>query len=235
MKYISINDLNEIIKENLSKIPEDIDLIVANPRSGFLPAIIISLIKNLPICDIESLAQNKIYSYGKTKKTNFINNVCDARKILVVEDSSYSGESIRLIREKIPSTLKDKCVLLVIFTNDKTMDLADICFEIINENRIFEWNLFHHKYLNYAALDLNVMYKNGVFKIKPSQKIDAVIIDYNLNKNEIVKKLNNNGIKHNRVIYPNEIDKKIYFIISDNVEKYKNCNVDIIEYGNRFN
>ena len=232
MIYISINKMNDIIKKNLNKIPNDIDLIVANPRSGLLPATIISLIKNLPICDIDSLKQNRIYSYGSTKKNNFINNINDARKILIVEDSSYSGNSIELIKNKIPNELKDKCVLLVLFTNKKTKNMCDMFFEVINESRIFEWNLFHHRYLNYAGIDLNVLYENDFFKIKPTQKIEAVIIDDNLNKKEIGKKLIEYNINFNRIIYRNEIDKKIQFIVSNNVNKFKNYNIDIIDYDN---
>lgn len=232
MIYISINQMNNIIKENLNKIPNDIDLIVANPRSGLLPATIISLIKNLPICDIDSLTENRIYSYGSTKKSNFINNINDARKILIIEDSSYSGNSINLIKNKIPKKLKNKCLLLVLFTNEKTKNMCDIYFEVINESRIFEWNLFHHRYLNYGGVDLNVLCENNFLKIKPTQKIEAVIIDDNLKKEEIEQKLIDYNIKFNRVIYRIEIDKEIQFIISNNVDKFKNYNVDIIDYNN---
>lgn len=232
MIYVSINQMNNIIKKNLNKIPNDIDLIVANPRSGFLPASIISLNKNLPICDIDCLEENRIYSYGCTKKTDFINNINDARKILIVEDSSYSGNSINLIKNKIPKKLKNKCLLLVLFTNEKTKNMCDIYFENINENRIFEWNLFHHRYLNYAGIDFNVLYENNFFKIKPTQKIEAVIIDNNLNKEEIEQKLIKHNISFNRVIYPFEIDKKIKFIICNKLNKFENYNVDIIDYDN---
>jgi len=232
MIYISINQMNNIIKENLNKIPNDIDLIVANPRSGLLPATIIGLNKNLPICDIDCLTQNRIYSYGSTKKNDFINDINEARKILIVEDSSYSGNSINLIKNKIPKKLKNKCLLLVLFTNEKTKNMCDIYFEVINESRIFEWNLFHHIYLNYGGVDLNVLYENNFFKIKPTQKIEAVIIDDNLNKEEIEQKLIDYNIKFNRVIYRIEIDKEIQFIISNNVDNFKNYNVDIIDYDN---
>lgn len=232
MIYISISQMNNIIKKNLNKIPNDIDLIVANPRSGLLPATIISLNKNLPICDIDCLMQNRIYSYGSTKKNDFIKNINEARKILIVEDSSYSGNSINLIRNKIPKDLKDKCLLLVVFTNEKTKNMCDIYFEKIDKSRIFEWNLFHHRYLNYAGIDLNILYKNNFFKIKPTQKIEAVIINDKLSKKKIEQKLKNNNIVFNRVIYPTEIDEKIKFIISDNLDEFENYNIDIIDYNN---
>lgn len=230
MIYISINQMNDIIKKKLNKIPDDVDLIVANPRSGLIPATIISLVKNLPICDIDSLSKNAIYSCGSTKNNNFVNNVDQARKILIVEDSSYSGNSIDLIKSKIPKRLKDKCILLVLFVNENTKNKCDLYFEVINQNRIFEWNLFHHRYLNYAGIDLNVIFENDVFKIKPTQTIEAIIIDDNLNKEEIEQKLKDANINFNRVIYPGEIDQKIDFVICKEKEKFKDYNIDIIDY-----
>ena len=232
MKYISINEMNDIVRKNLNKIPNDIDLVVANPRSGLLPETIISLIKNLPICDIDSFAQNRIYSHGSTKENNFINDINDARQILIVEDSSYSGNSINLIKNKSPQQIKNRCLLLVIFTNQATKSMCDIYFEVVDESRIFEWNLFHHRYLNYAGIDLNVIYENNILKINPTQKIEAIIINNSLNKNKIENELIKYNVKFNRIIYSYEIDEKIKFIIISNIKKFKNYHIDIIDYDN---
>lgn len=231
MKYISINILNNVIKNNIDKIPNDVDLIVANPRSGLLPASIISLIKNLPICDIDSFVDNRIFSSGSTKKTNFINDINDARKILIVEDSSYSGNSIRLIKNKIPESLRNKCILLVLFVNDNTKDLCDIYFNVINESRIFEWNLFHHRYINYAGIDYDLLFRNNCLKIKPTQRIEAVIINDGINKKEVEEELSKYDVGYNRVIYKKEIDSNVKFIVTTDTSKYKEYDIDIVNYN----
>lgn len=226
MVYISQNELNNCIKNNLYKIPNDIDLIVANPRSGIIPATIIALLKNLPICDISIFHNNHIYEYGSTKNNNFINNIDDSKRILIVEDSSYSGDSVNKIRNEIPDKYKDKCTILTIYVNERTKNLSDIYFEEINSNRIFEWNLFHHKYLNYSALELNVIFNKELI-IKPTQLIDSIIIDDNLKKedvSELLKLLN-----YNRIIYKKEI-KDEAIIICKNKKDYESINKFIIEF-----
>ena len=219
MVYVSQNDLNNCIKNNLYKIPTEVDLIVANPRSGINPAIIISLLKNLPICDISVFESNKIYSCGTTKQTNFIKTIDEAKKILIVEDSSYTGKSLEKIKEKIPSKYIKKCVILTIFVNEKTKNLTDIYFQEINHNRIFEWNLFHHKYLNYAGVELNVIYNNNRLVLKPTQFIKTIIINDDMNKKNAKNILKD--IKYGNIIYKNEITDEAFIVCKDKT-KYNN-------------
>ena len=54
MNYRNIRDLNNIILKKLSIIPRDFDLIVGVPRSGMLPANLLSLYLNRPYTDIHS-------------------------------------------------------------------------------------------------------------------------------------------------------------------------------------
>lgn len=233
MKYVSFNKMHEIIKKNLDKIPDDIDLIVAIPRSGLIPATYISLMKNIPMCNVETLINNRLYEYGNTKNTNdFISNANDAKHILLVDDSSYSGNSLKEAKEKIPKHLIRKCTSLVTIVNENTKNMCDIYFEEINSARIFEWNLFHHKYLNYAAIDINTIYKNGKFIIKPSQNIEAIIIDNNFNKDDINEKLQLNKIYFNKIIYKYEIYNDIKFIITNNSKEYVNLPISVIDIGN---
>lgn len=225
MVYVSYNDLNKCIKNNLYKIPNNIDLIVANPRSGFIPAIIISLIKNVPMCDISVFKTDNIYKCGTTKNVKQIYSINDANKILIVEDSSYSGNSIKKIKESIPNNLKDRCEILTVYVNEKTKCMTDIYFEEINKSRIFEWNLFHHKYLNHAAVEFDVLYSNKLL-IKPTQNIKSVIINDDLDKDEANALLKN--ISYDNIIYRKELrDEKI--IICKNKNLY-NVDVLIIEY-----
>lgn len=234
MEYISINNLTDTIKKNLDKIPTDIDLIVANPRSGLLPASIIALLKNLPLCDINSLVKDNIFEFGETKNTDFITSVEQANHILIVDDSSYSGNAIKKMRLKIPPDLLKKCCFLTIFVNDKTKDLSDIYFEIINKSRLFEWNLFHHTYLQYSGVDLKVIYNGSLFKIVPTRKIGAIIIEDNMNKDEISNILNKTEIKYDKILYKNEIDQNVKFIITNAYKDFAfiNDEVDIIDYQN---
>ena len=64
MNYRNIKDLNNIILQKLSIIPRDFDLIVGVPRSGMLPANLLSLYLNRPYTDIDSFLNGHIYKAG---------------------------------------------------------------------------------------------------------------------------------------------------------------------------
>lgn len=70
MNFKTIQNMTCDIFNNLNQIPHDIDLIVGVPRSGMLAASIIALDLNLPLTDIDSFLEGKIYGAGDTKKTN---------------------------------------------------------------------------------------------------------------------------------------------------------------------
>ena len=56
MQYISYNDLSNDIRNNLYKIPSDIDLIVGIPRSGMMVASIIGLLLNKSVMSLDNFA-----------------------------------------------------------------------------------------------------------------------------------------------------------------------------------
>jgi len=157
MNFITIKDLNNTINKNIYKIPKDVDLIVGIPRSGLLVANMISLYLNLPLTDLESLLSGKIYNSGSTKKNNnWIKKIEDARKILVVEDSSVTGASINKFKEQIKGCkYKDKIVLLTIYVTKETKKLTDLYFSICELQRMFEWNYMHHRGIINACFDID--------------------------------------------------------------------------------
>ena len=157
MKFRTLADLNSLIYKNISKIPNDVDLIVGIPRSGLLVANIISLYLNLPLTDINSLLNGNIYESGTTKiKEGWIKKINDARKILVVEDSSLTGNSLNKLKEQIAnSDLLDKIIILTIYVTDDTKRLADLYFEICNPPRTFEWNFMHNSSIKKACFDID--------------------------------------------------------------------------------
>ncbi len=100
---------------------------------------------------------------------------------------------------------------------------------MIDEARIFEWNIFHHNGLNYAAVDLELLVDN---KIIPTSKINSIIINDSISK-EDASKLIDCSILYDSIIYTNELEKsEVEFIITNNVEKYSKYNIKIIDFVN---
>lgn len=166
MNFRTISDLNNIINKNLYKIPRDIDLVVGVPRSGMLVANIISLCLNLPLTDIDSLIKGNIFESGKTKKKQWISEVSEARKILIVEDSSSSGTSLYEVKKKLEKFIyKEKIIYLTVFVTKNTRKLTDIYFEILEQPRLFEWNCLHHGSVKNMCFDID-----GVLCVDPTDE-----------------------------------------------------------------
>ena len=137
MNFKTIQNMTCDIFNNLNQIPHDIDLIVGVPRSGMLAASIIALDLNLPLTDIDSFLEGKIYGAGDTKKNkHWISKPDEARKILIVEDSVYTGNSIKKIREKLDGLFDNKIVYYAVYVISESKHLIDIyCEKCDSQNR----------------------------------------------------------------------------------------------------
>ena len=168
MNYKSFENLFEDISHNISSIPKDVDLVVGVPRSGLLVATIISLLINKPLTDLNGLFENRIIGNGTTKnKQDFINDVHSCKKILIVEDSVATGNSIIKCKETINGLGLSGCdfIYLAAYVTQKNKDLVDIYFEVVEWPRLFQWNLFHNK----TILEKTCFDIDGVLCSDPSE------------------------------------------------------------------
>lgn len=153
MQYVSIADLSRMIMRNLHKVPHDIDLVVGIPRSGLLPANMIALYLNIRLTDIDSFVQNKVYSSGYRMSAREVRPI---KKILVVDDSVQYGRAIKEAKEKLQVLEKNYEILyLAPIVSSEGSKLVDIYFTVIDDLRLFEWNVFHHNFLSNACLDID--------------------------------------------------------------------------------
>ncbi len=102
MHYRSISDMNDTIVSNLHRLPRDIDLVVGVPRSGVLAATLVSLAANIPMTDLDSFLDGRVYTSGITKRRAALDRkVSDMRKVLVIDDSVAGGNAMRDARARI--------------------------------------------------------------------------------------------------------------------------------------
>lgn len=210
MNFVTIDQLNRSVYQNISKIPKDIDLIVGIPRSGMLVANLIALYMNLPFTDMESFLDGRMYKTGKTRKyARWIENVSQAKKVLIVDDSISKGDAMKEAKEKLEGVYQDKeyvfCAAYALPTNTSNVD---VYFEICNHPRMFEWNYLHHWGLNYACVDFEgILCENGVPKILPTQKIKCIVSTQPKDKRyELEKWLADQGVQYDELVLvaPNE-------------------------------
>lgn len=195
--YKSIADLSKTISGKINIIPSSVDLVVGIPRSGMLPGSIIALYLNTPLTDVYSYLDNRALAVGQTRrvKKNSLTKCEQAKHILVVDDSIYSGNSIRVIAElldknKLGENVKiTYCCIYGVLEKHPGVDLV---FEVVPIPRFFEWNIFHHNVLESACFDID-----GVLCVDPTkeQNDDGInYINFILNAEPLfipTKKINN--------------------------------------------
>lgn len=178
MKYVTLSDLCSTIRNNIHKIPHDIDCVIGVPRSGMIAASIISEFLNVPLGDVNSFSQFIKPSGGG--RLNLIKRT-PTHKILVIDDTTFSGKSMRETKEKL-NEYKNKfketefiyCVVYLEGDDgEKEVDfyLEDARHEDKGWDNIclYEWCLFNH----YPHVMAKIMWDlDGVFCVNPTQDSD---------------------------------------------------------------
>ncbi len=128
-------------------------MIVGVPRSGMLPANLLSLYLNRPYTDIHSFLNGHIYKAGA--RSQFF-DISEFKKILVVDDSIASGSAMVEVKESLKH-LESKfdikyCAVYIIAGKEK---MVDYFFEIVPLPRYFQWNILNHTSLEKACFDID--------------------------------------------------------------------------------
>lgn len=158
MLYISYNDLIKDIKDNFQKIPRDIAGVIGIPRSGLIPATIISQLLNVGMCVYHDFLQNGdqafVLNHGQRKLSSTSTN-----KILVVDDTCYSGTQMLNIKNELINKYGGKYQFIfmpVYLEGDAKKCTPDLYLRDLrqyaqsSELRIvfYEYNIFnHHKHV----------------------------------------------------------------------------------------
>lgn len=157
MRYRSFVDLSQTVQENLYRIPRDVDLVVGIPRSGLLPANMIALALNLPLADIDGFAEGRTLSAGHTRRRDLFDQSIDTyRRILVVDDSIRTGDSIREARAKLSHLPnQDRFLFCAIYADDDSHPEVDLVMEAVPTPRVFQWNIMHHSVAAQSCFDID--------------------------------------------------------------------------------
>jgi len=220
MNFITMEQLNRCIYQNIKKIPKDIDLIVGIPRSGSLVANLLALYLNLPYTAIDSYVEKGTLRTGNTRKCEgWVQRVEQAEKVLVVDDSISSGRAVkeakRLVRK---SGMPAEHLYLAVYALENNIHMVDIYFEICHMPRVFEWNYMHSWVLQYCCVDID-----GVLCEDPS-----------FFENDDGKRYRKFLLHAQPKLVPT---KKIGYIVTARLEKYRReteawLKQQGIEYGN---
>ena len=136
MNYKSFADLSQDIKSNLHKVPRDVSLIVGIPRSGLLAANLFAVYLNLPLTDIDNFLEQKLLSTGFRGKS--YEKDAFKGKIMIVDDSIYSGKALKQVKEKLsrlPQTKDLDIVYCCVYVYPNVKDLVDVPLVMLDMQR----------------------------------------------------------------------------------------------------
>ena len=157
LNYRSVDDMNQLIKSKLHLIP-DVDCIVGIPRSGMLPATLIALYLGKPLISVEQIGScsNKFTSRVPL-------NDMQIRRALVVDDSCSSGNAMCKVKEQLKSYGDIKFIYSAVYVTETSKSKVDFYFDIVEQWRVWEWNIMDHLVLESACVDLD-----GVLCVDPT-------------------------------------------------------------------
>ena len=167
MNYKSYSDLSNDIRKNIFKVQsQQFDLVVGLPRSGMVPAYMVALHLNINCIDVISFTHNLPLKKGYTRHLkDELEFPHDAKKILFIDDSIISGNSLSKDLKPIHKQLRQKITTLAVYSSTLSRNDVDIFLEFLPLPRVFEWNVFHHSILLKTCIDID-----GVLCIDPTEE-----------------------------------------------------------------
>lgn len=155
LAFRSVADLDAALVGVLHDLPPDIRLVAGVPRSGMLPASLLSVYLNVPLTDVDGLLDRRVMGAGMRAGRSGSNAFPpEGSSILVVDDSVGKGIQMREIRARLaPVADLFHVTYLAVYVTPEQRDLVDIPVEILPGKRCFAWNTMHHPLLKSACLE----------------------------------------------------------------------------------
>lgn len=145
MNYRSIAELNDDVVAWSRRLPPDLDLVVGVPRSGLLVANLLALHLNMPMTDVDGLIAGRLIGAGRRLDRVAAPGGGRALRVLVVDDSLWSGRQMGKVRDRVAAAgLPHSVRYGAVYVIPRAVDLVDFHFRKLSLPRVFEWNVLHH-------------------------------------------------------------------------------------------
>ncbi len=149
------------------------------PRSGMFPASMIAMWLNLPLYFLDPQG-NLLPMSGATKfgGVRMLDHKGSNGRLLVVDDTVYSGKAMKNIKSK----LLEDVYSCAVYVKPASKDVIDFYAKELNHPHLLEWNLFNCTYIQDSLLDFDGIlcpnvpfeiledeekHKNWLFNVKP--------------------------------------------------------------------
>lgn len=159
MEYRSIRELNDRIVDWSHTLPRDLDVVVGIPRSGLLAANLLALHRDLPVTDLAGLVAGRTLGTGQRYGGADAGNILQRpARILVVDDSVYSGASLIEARNRIAAAnLSHDIIYGAVFVTPEAVRDGHVAHyaEVVPGPRLFEWNIMHTPMMASFCVDID--------------------------------------------------------------------------------
>jgi hypothetical protein len=128
------------------------DVVVGIPRSGMLPASFLALGLGLPLVDLHTFVEGRMWRVGGDRRPA----EADGARILLVDDASAYDKAmpraVGLVAAARPSA---KVLTCAVFATPASVGRFDLVMEAVAKPRMFEWNWWRSGHLGYCCLDID--------------------------------------------------------------------------------
>jgi uncharacterized HAD superfamily protein len=191
----AFSDLHRLIQANLSSIDPKTDLIVAIPRSGYVPAGHIATLLNKPMISLESFSNVSQVDNRFTLRSLLIPK-SNPKNILIVDDTTCTGSRMNNAVELVSKRWPMSSITTLSVAVASNFDFRpDVYFFESPAPRMFAWNMFNHSQLTkHLAVDLDgilcddpkkeqnddgTRYLDFIgsarIKVRPQEKVKAIV------------------------------------------------------------
>ena len=155
--FRSMDDLHRDVVAWSAELPADIDVVVGIPRSGLLAASVLALHRQVPVADLDGLVAGRHLGGGRRLgQQGEAPALASARRILVVDDSVYSGAAMRAARAAAAAAeLTAPVDFAAVYATRGATHHVDHFYAVVPQPRVFAWNVLHHECLVDSCMDID--------------------------------------------------------------------------------
>lgn len=137
-KMITLNDLVRMTIDLMPRIIKP-KAIVAIPRSGVIPASIISTLTHSPLYTVNQKTLDICFVGSGSR---FDEKGSSGEFVYLVDDSSYSGGTIKTVKEAVIKKFSAEIKTVTPISSEIYFDKIDI-YHSCYDNHFFEWNIYN--------------------------------------------------------------------------------------------
>ena len=134
---VTLRALMQATEKLMAKLPPGLSGVAGIPRSGLLPACLISVWHHLPLYELS--AANGLQPLGHGIRGTYI-KTDPAHPILVVDDTVYGGYAMKAARKQMEGRAAVYCA---VFVRPGHTDTVDLYGEILPSPHLLEWCLWN--------------------------------------------------------------------------------------------